>query len=93
MKPPPLAALARGQTSPKQNRVDALTKTASAFRWIAGAVVRQKPSNEGFRLNSDTASPAPYCYELQVDRHLEKPPTCTPPPICMSALGSQTALI
>ncbi|WP_013504653.1 hypothetical protein [Rhodopseudomonas palustris] len=46
MKPPPLAALARGQTSPKKIRVDALTMTIAAVDTLltknADAVIRLK---------------------------------------------------
>jgi hypothetical protein len=41
----------------------------------------------------DTEQPFSYCYELQPIIAWKTPPTCIPPPICMSAQGSQTALI
>jgi hypothetical protein len=45
------------------------------------------------RRNSDTEQPFSYCYELLTQHRLESVATCTPPPICTSALGSLTALV
>ena len=45
------------------------------------------------RGNLDTGQPFSYCYELRTQHRLESVATRTPPPICTSAQGSQTALV
>jgi hypothetical protein len=43
--------------------------------------------------NLDTEQPFSYFYELRTQHRLESVATRTPPPICASAHGSQTALV
>jgi hypothetical protein len=43
--------------------------------------------------NSDTEQPFSYRYESRTQHRLESVATRTPPPICTSAQGSQTALV
>ena len=43
--------------------------------------------------NLGTGQPFSYCYELRTQHRLESVATRTPPPICTSAQGSQTALV
>lgn len=45
------------------------------------------------RENLDTEQPFSYFYELRTQHRLESVATRTPPPICASAQGSQTALV
>jgi hypothetical protein len=57
-------------------------------------LVRARTQTGALRLAKlDTEQPFSYCYELPTQHRLESVATRTPPPICTSALGSQTALV
>jgi hypothetical protein len=105
IKPPPLTALARCKMSSTRCQIPARISdrnrrrsSAASTRSARGLQLPMpfsswKRSQNACRRTLDIDQPFSYLYEMQSVIAWKTPQTCIPPPICMSALGSQTALI
>src|SRR5689334_2461791 len=91
------AATPRTSVRSSPNRVRAWLNPAagSAFLFVCCGPVRLPSFDAHIALegNLGTGQPFSYCYELPTQHRLESVATRTPPPICTSAQGSQTALV
>ena len=90
------AATPRTSVGSVPNRVELGSTRLQASRSSAALVRCAYFSFEAHKApgrNLDTGQPFSYCYELRTQHRLESVATRTPPPICTSAHGSQTALV